>query len=106
MIPVDNLENARNNSKNDPWSEKGVMLIPDNEDDAVDVIGGLVEQASELASQYRDFIIRQLENLNQSKHLINTSSDSLVQQDIVNLKSSASNKIYHNNKLNYWNQRI
>ncbi len=42
--------------------KKGVMLIPDNEDDAVDVIGGLVEQGfPELASQYRDFIIRQLE---------------------------------------------
>ena len=41
--------------------KKGVMLIPDNEDDAVDVIGGLVEQGfPELASQYRDFIIRQL----------------------------------------------
>ena len=42
--------------------KKGVMLIPDNEDDAVDVVGGLVEQGfPELASQYRNFIIRQLQ---------------------------------------------
>ena len=42
--------------------KKGVMLIPDNEDDAIDVIAGLIEQGfPELASQYRDFIIRQLE---------------------------------------------
>ena len=38
------------------------MLIPDHEDDAVDVIAGLVEQGfQDLATQYRDFIISQLE---------------------------------------------
>ena len=42
--------------------KKGVMLIPDNENDAIDVIAGLVEQGfPDLASQYRDFIIRQLQ---------------------------------------------
>ena len=41
---------------------RGVMLIPECEDDAVDVIAGLVEQGfQDLASQYRDFIIGQLE---------------------------------------------
>ena len=38
------------------------MLIPDSEDDAVDVIAGLIEQGfHDLASEYRDFIIGQLE---------------------------------------------
>ena len=38
------------------------MLIPDCEDDAVEVIAGLVEQGfQDLASEYRDFIIGQLE---------------------------------------------
>jgi hypothetical protein len=42
--------------------KRGVMLIPETETDAVDVVAGLVEQGfSELASQYRDFIMRQLE---------------------------------------------
>ena len=42
--------------------KRGVMLIPECEDDAVDVIAGLVEQGfQDLASQYRDFIIGQLE---------------------------------------------
>ena len=42
--------------------KRGVMLIPECEDDAVDVIDGLVEQGfQDLASQYRDFIIGQLE---------------------------------------------
>ena len=42
--------------------KRGVMLIPDCEDDAVDVIAGLVEQGfQDLASEYRDFIIGQLE---------------------------------------------
>ena len=38
------------------------MLIPDSEDDAVDVIAGLIEQGfHDLASEYRDFILGQLE---------------------------------------------
>ena len=42
--------------------KRGVMLIPDSEDDAVDVIAGLIEQGfHDLASEYRDFIIGQLE---------------------------------------------
>lgn len=42
--------------------KRGVMLIPEHEDDAVDVIAGLVEQGfQDLATQYRDFIISQLE---------------------------------------------
>ena len=42
--------------------KRGVMLIPEREDDAVDVIAGLVEQGfQDLATQYRDFIIGQLE---------------------------------------------
>ena len=42
--------------------KRGVMLIPECEDDAVDVVAGLVEQGfQDLASQYRDFIIRQLD---------------------------------------------
>ena len=42
--------------------KRGVMLIPECEDDAVDVIAGLVEQGfQDLASQYRDFIIGQLD---------------------------------------------
>ena len=42
--------------------KRGVMLIPETEADAVDVVAGLVEQGfSELATQYRDFIMRQLE---------------------------------------------
>ena len=42
--------------------KRGVMLIPECEDDAVDVIAGLVEQGfQDLASEYRDFIIGQLE---------------------------------------------
>ena len=42
--------------------KRGVMLIPDSEDDAVDVIAGLIEQGfHDLASEYREFIIGQLE---------------------------------------------
>ena len=42
--------------------KRGVMLIPETEDDAVDVVAGLMEQGfHDLASQYRDFILRQLE---------------------------------------------
>ena len=42
--------------------KRGVMLIPEHEDDAVDVIAGLVEQGfQDLVTQYRDFIIGQLE---------------------------------------------
>lgn len=42
--------------------KRGVMLIPEHEDDAVDVIAGLVEQGfQDLAAQYRHFIIGQLE---------------------------------------------
>ena len=42
--------------------KRGVMLIPDCEQDAVDVIAGLIEQGfHDLASEYRDFIIGQLE---------------------------------------------
>ena len=42
--------------------KRGVMLIPEREDDAVDVIAGLIEQGfHDLATQYRDFIIGQLE---------------------------------------------
>ena len=42
--------------------KRGVMLIPEREDDAVDVITGLIEQGfHDLATQYRDFIIGQLE---------------------------------------------
>ena len=42
--------------------KRGVMLIPEREDDAVDVIAGLIEQGfHDLAAQYRDFIIGQLE---------------------------------------------
>ena len=42
--------------------KRGVMLIPECEDDAVDVIAGLIEQGfQDLASEYRDFIIGQLE---------------------------------------------
>ena len=42
--------------------KRGVMLIPEHEDDAVDVIAGLVEQGfQDLATHYRDFIISQLE---------------------------------------------
>ena len=42
--------------------KRGVMLIPDCEDDAIDVIAGLVEQGfNELASEYRNFIIGQLD---------------------------------------------
>ena len=42
--------------------KRGVMLIPEREDDAVDVIAGLIEQGfHDLATQYRDFIISQLE---------------------------------------------
>ena len=42
--------------------KRGVMLIPECEDDAVDVIAGLIEQGfHDLASEYRDFIIGQLE---------------------------------------------
>lgn len=42
--------------------KRGVMLIPECEDDAVDVIAGFVEQGfHDLASEYRDFIIGQME---------------------------------------------
>jgi hypothetical protein len=42
--------------------KRGVMLIPECEDDAVDVIAGFVEQGfHDLASEYRDFIIGQIE---------------------------------------------
>ena len=42
--------------------KREVMLIPDCEDDAIDVIAGLVEQGfDELASEYRNFIIDQLD---------------------------------------------
>ena len=42
--------------------KRRVMLIPELEDDAVDVIAGLIEQGfHDLASEYRDFIIGQLE---------------------------------------------
>ena len=42
--------------------KRGVMLIPECEDDAVDVIAGLIEQGfHDLASEYRDFILGQLE---------------------------------------------
>ena len=42
--------------------KRGVMLIPECEDDALDVIAGLIEQGfHDLASQYRDFIIGQLD---------------------------------------------
>ena len=42
--------------------QRDVMLIPEGEDDAVDVIAGLIEQGiHDLASEYRDFIIGQLE---------------------------------------------
>ena len=42
--------------------KRGVMLILECEDDAVDVIAGLIEQGfHDLASEYRDFIIGQLE---------------------------------------------
>ena len=42
--------------------KRGVMLIPEREDDAVDVIAGLIEQGfHDLATQYREFIIGQLE---------------------------------------------
>ena len=42
--------------------KRGVMLIPETEADAVDVIAGLEEQGfTDLATQYRDFIMRQLE---------------------------------------------
>ena len=41
--------------------KRGVMLIPEREDEAVDVIAGLIEQGfHDLAKQYRDFIIGQL----------------------------------------------
>ena len=41
---------------------RGVVLIPECEDDAVDVIAGLIEQGfHDLASDYRDVIISQLE---------------------------------------------
>ena len=41
--------------------KRGVMLIPEREDDAVDVIAGLIEQGfHDLATQSRDFIIGQL----------------------------------------------
>ena len=42
--------------------KRGIMLIPDNESDALDILEGLIEQGfSDLASQYRDFIIKQIE---------------------------------------------
>ena len=42
--------------------KRGVMLIPESEDDAVDVVAGLIEQGfHDLASEYRDFIVGQLE---------------------------------------------
>ena len=42
--------------------KRGLMLIPECEDDAVDVIAGFVEQGfHDLASEYRDFIIGQIE---------------------------------------------
>ena len=42
--------------------KRGVMLIPECEDDAVDVIAGLIEQGfHDLATEYRDFILGQLE---------------------------------------------
>jgi len=42
--------------------QRDVMLIPEGEDDAVDVIADLIEQGfHDLASEYRDFIIGQLE---------------------------------------------
>ena len=41
--------------------KRGVILIPDCEDDAVDVIAGLFKQGfQDLASEYRDFIIGHL----------------------------------------------
>ena len=42
--------------------QRDLMLIPEGEDDAVDVIADLIEQGfHDLASEYRDFIIGQLE---------------------------------------------
>ena len=39
---------------------RGVMVIPEHEDEALDVIAGLIEQGfHELASQYREVIINQ-----------------------------------------------
>ena len=41
---------------------RGVVLIPECEDEAIDVIAGLIEQGfHDLASDYRDVIISQLE---------------------------------------------
>ena len=41
--------------------KRGVMLIPESEDEAVDVIAGLIKQGfHELASEYRGLIIGQL----------------------------------------------
>ncbi|AII49423.1 hypothetical protein KR52_09750 [Synechococcus sp. KORDI-52] len=42
--------------------KRGIMLIPECENDAIDVIAGLIEQGfHDLASEYRNFIIGQLE---------------------------------------------
>jgi hypothetical protein len=42
--------------------KRGVVLIPECEDEAIDVIAGLIEQGfHELAADYRDVIISQLE---------------------------------------------
>ena len=41
--------------------KRGLMVIPECEDEAIDVISGLIEQGfHDLASQYRDVIISQL----------------------------------------------
>ncbi len=43
--------------------KRGVLLIPESEGDAVELIGGLIEQGfHDLPSEYRDFILGQLEN--------------------------------------------
>ena len=55
--PQESQENAANHSEMILVENEG-QLIPDSEDDAVDVIAGLIEQGfHDLASEYRDFII-------------------------------------------------
>ena len=48
--------------------KQAIMLVPDNESDALDIISGLIEQGfHDIASEYREFIISQIEKTKAAK---------------------------------------
>lgn len=48
--------------------KKGIMLVPDNEGDALDIVSGLIEQGfHDIASEYRNFIMGQIEKTKAAK---------------------------------------